>query len=66
MIFAAQREHRLDLACSFFVGDKPLDAECGRNAGVPTILVRTGLQLPNESSVADLGEAAEMILRNAR
>ena len=66
MIFDAQREHQLDLSRSFFIGDKPMDADCGRNAGVRTILVRTGLEVPNESSVADLAEATEMILRDAR
>jgi D-glycero-D-manno-heptose 1,7-bisphosphate phosphatase len=66
MIIDAQREQQLDLARSFFVGDKSLDAECGRNAGVRTILVRTGIDQPNESSVANLAEAAEMILRDAR
>lgn len=65
MIFDAQREHQLDLARSYFIGDKPLDAECGRNAGVRTILVRTGREQPNESSVTDLAEAAEIILRDA-
>jgi D-glycero-D-manno-heptose 1,7-bisphosphate phosphatase len=42
MVFEAQREHDLDLARSFFIGDKAIDVECGRNAGVRTILVRTG------------------------
>ena len=37
MVFEAQREHQLDLARSFFVGDKASDIECGRNAGVRTI-----------------------------
>ena len=33
MIFEAQRDHRLDLARSYLVGDKASDIECGRNAG---------------------------------
>src|SRR5712691_3723777 len=37
MVFEAQREHDIDLARSFFVGDKAIDIECGRNAGVRTI-----------------------------
>lgn len=65
MILTAQREHQLDLAYSFLIGDKPLDADCGRRAGVRTILVRTGLELPDEPSVADLGEAADVILSDA-
>jgi D-glycero-D-manno-heptose 1,7-bisphosphate phosphatase len=42
MVWEAQRDHNLDLARSYFVGDKAIDIECGRNAGVQTILVRTG------------------------
>src|ERR1700757_4017227 len=34
MILQASREHQIDLSGSFFVGDKEIDAECGRNAGV--------------------------------
>jgi histidinol-phosphate phosphatase family protein len=66
MIVDAQREHQLDLSRSWFLGDKELDAECGRNAGVQSILVRTGRELPKETSVADLAEAVDVILRNAR
>lgn len=67
MILHAQREHQLDLNRSYLIGDKELDAECGRKAGVRTILVRTGLEPPNEeSSVADLAAAAEIILNRAR
>ena len=42
MVFEAQRDHDIDLARSFFIGDKAIDVECGRNAGVRTILVKTG------------------------
>src|ERR1041385_3566017 len=42
MVLEAARDHHLDLARSFFIGDKAIDVECGRNAGVRTILVRTG------------------------
>lgn len=66
MIFSAQRDHQLDLSRSFFIGDKAIDAECARNAGVRPILVRTGMALPDESSVADLAAAVEMILSDAR
>ena len=40
MILHAAQEHDVDLAQSFFIGDKPSDIDCGRNAGVKTILVR--------------------------
>jgi D-glycero-D-manno-heptose 1,7-bisphosphate phosphatase len=42
MLFEAQREHRLDLCRSFLIGDKAIDVQCGRAAGVRTILVETG------------------------
>jgi D-glycero-D-manno-heptose 1,7-bisphosphate phosphatase len=42
MILEAQRDHRLDLARSYFIGDKTSDMGCGRNAGVRTILVQMG------------------------
>jgi D-glycero-D-manno-heptose 1,7-bisphosphate phosphatase len=67
MVFEAQRDHQLDLARSFFIGDKAIDAECGRRAGTRTILVQTG-QEPNETAAADwvardLPAAADIILR---
>lgn len=42
MVLEAQRDFEIDLARSFFFGDKAIDIECGRNAGVRTILVKTG------------------------
>ena len=67
MIVEAVREHQIDLARSFFVGDKEIDAECGRNAGVRTIRVRTGFDRETSGSMADwvaedLPAAAEIIL----
>jgi D-glycero-D-manno-heptose 1,7-bisphosphate phosphatase len=67
MIFEAQRDHRLDLARSYVVGDKTSDIACGRNAGVRTILVRTGYGAREIDSRADwimrdLAHAAAIIL----
>jgi len=67
MILQAAREHRVDLRRSFLIGDKESDAECGQNAGVRTIRVRTGLDRETIDSVADwvaedLPEAVEIIL----
>ena len=53
MILQASREHRIDLSSSFFVGDKEIDAECGRNAGLRTIRVQTGFQPDTTDTVAD-------------
>ena len=42
-LFDARDEFGLDLATSYFIGDKLIDLECGWNAGVKKcILVRTG------------------------
>jgi D-glycero-D-manno-heptose 1,7-bisphosphate phosphatase len=67
MILQAAREHDLDLARSFLIGDKGSDIECGHNAGVKAILVRTGYGKTADSCLADfvgkdLSEAATFIL----
>src|SRR5712664_2690888 len=59
MVYEAQREHDIDLARSFFIGDKAIDIECGRNAGVRTILVKTGYGA-NETSAAPDWIAADL------
>ena len=54
MILQAQRAiTHVDLARSFFVGDKEIDVDCGRNAGVRTIRVRTGFDKETDGSSAD-------------
>jgi D-glycero-D-manno-heptose 1,7-bisphosphate phosphatase len=69
MILQATQEHRIDLSRSFFIGDKEIDAECGRNAGVRTIRVQTGFQPDTTGSVADwvvsdFADAAKIILNH--
>ncbi len=59
-LFDARDAFGLDLAESYFIGDKMIDLECGWNAGVKKcILVRTGCgaQLERESP-GKLGNAA--------
>jgi D-glycero-D-manno-heptose 1,7-bisphosphate phosphatase len=68
MVVRAARDHGLDPAQSFFIGDKQSDMECGRNAGVKTILVRTGYGKETDPGTADfvvedLTEAANLILK---
>lgn len=71
MVLEAQRDHRIDLARSFFIGDKALDIECGRNAGVRTILVRTGYGAKEHEQAGanwiaeDMREAAAIVLRES-
>ncbi len=67
MVFEAQRDHDIDLARSFFIGDKAIDIECGRNAGVRTILVKTGYGAKETHAAPDwiaedFAAAAEIIL----
>jgi D-glycero-D-manno-heptose 1,7-bisphosphate phosphatase len=67
MILQAKRDHQIDLARSFFIGDKEIDVECGRNAGVRTIRVQTGFDRDVSASAADwvakdLPAAAQLIL----
>jgi D-glycero-D-manno-heptose 1,7-bisphosphate phosphatase len=70
MILQAKQEHQIDLTRSFFIGDKEIDVECGRNAGLRTIRVQTGFDRDISSSAADwtakdLPAAAEIILNTA-
>jgi len=69
----ARDEFDLDLAASYFIGDKLLDLECGWNGGVKkSILVRTGYgrkleqehpdRLANAVIVDGLPAAAKWIL----
>ncbi len=54
MILQASQEHEIDRSSSFFIGDKEIDAECGRNAGVRTIRVQTGFDSDTTDTVADM------------
>ena len=72
MLLEAARELNLDLARSWFIGDKSVDIDCGRRAGTRTVLVRTGYAgRETEASPAlapdfianDVVEAADVILR---
>jgi D,D-heptose 1,7-bisphosphate phosphatase len=42
LLFEAVNKFNIDLNKSFFVGDLISDIECGKKAGIKTILVRTG------------------------
>lgn len=70
MVLEAVADLNLDLSQSFFVGDKRIDAECGRNAGVRTVLVQSGCETHDANTaadwvVSDLAEAADIILSHA-
>jgi D-glycero-D-manno-heptose 1,7-bisphosphate phosphatase len=69
MLLQAAREHHIDLAASWMIGDKRSDIEAGSKAGCQSILVRTGYGaqqeqgLPPATLIADsLASAVELIL----
>ena len=71
MLLQAAREHHIDLAASWMIGDKRSDVEAGSKAGCRSILVRTGYGeqegegLPPATLIADsLAAAVELILSN--
>ena len=70
MVLAATAEHQIDLAKSYFVGDKAVDVECGRRAGTRTILVRTGYGAAQDAAAdlvcQDAVEAIGLILAEVR
>lgn len=77
MLEAAAREHRIDLADSFVIGDKASDIELARNAGARSALVLTGYgretrehpdRWPCKPDIIaeNLLEAAERILDTAK
>jgi len=68
MLEEAAREHGIDLSRSWMVGDKTSDIECGKNAGLRTVLVETGHGCGHracgaDAVVPDVGFAADFILQ---
>ena len=66
MVLEAAADFALDLPASWFIGDKSADVECGRRAGVHTILVRTGYGADQDCrpdfQAADAVEAIGIVL----
>ncbi len=67
MVLEAIRDHHIDPARSFFIGDKDSDIECGKRAGVRTILVQTGYgahphNTQPDYKAKDIPSAVEIIL----
>jgi D-glycero-D-manno-heptose 1,7-bisphosphate phosphatase len=67
MVLDAIRDLGLDARRSWFIGDKQIDVQCGRNAGARSILVRTGHGRDEDASGAhfvakDIARAADFIL----
>lgn len=67
MVLEAAADFNIDLRRSYFIGDKNSDIECGRRAGMRTILVLTGYGAEQDCrpdfTAADVPEAVRLILR---
>jgi D-glycero-D-manno-heptose 1,7-bisphosphate phosphatase len=67
MLYEAASELDIDLSSSWMIGDKPIDVECGCNAGCRTMLVRTGYgatktEIDADFVMKDVTEALQRIL----
>jgi D-glycero-D-manno-heptose 1,7-bisphosphate phosphatase len=54
MLLEAALDLEIDLSGSWMIGDKPIDVECGHNAGCRTVLVKTGYGSTQSNTDADL------------
>jgi D-glycero-D-manno-heptose 1,7-bisphosphate phosphatase len=70
MVREAAADFDIDLAGSYFIGDKAADVECGRRAGMRTILVLTGYGAEQKCvadfRAADVVQAVEIVLEGVR
>lgn len=67
MIKKAEKDFNIDLKKSFFIGDSATDIQCGKNAGLTTVGVKTGIGYGNSKPdfiYKDLYTAVENILKN--
>lgn len=70
MVLEAARDLSLDLARSWFIGDKPSDIECGHAAGTRAILVQTGYgaaaaECGADFVAKDFASAVDFILKHS-
>lgn len=65
LILQAAREHQIDPAAAFLVGDRSKDIEAGKSAGCRTFFIRKSYSGTADADhvVRDLPEAAELILK---
>jgi D-glycero-D-manno-heptose 1,7-bisphosphate phosphatase len=67
MVLEAARDFDIDLARSYFVGDREIDVDCGHNAGTRSVLVETGYgaqvqDCEPDHRARDLAQAVNWIL----
>lgn len=70
MLVQAKKDFNLNFANTFFVGDKTVDIQTGKNAGCKTILVKTGyagsdkeFNVQPDITAEDILDAVEKILK---
>jgi D-glycero-D-manno-heptose 1,7-bisphosphate phosphatase len=66
MLLTAAREHQIDLAASWMIGDSEIDVEAGRNAGCRTVRLLEGVATSGgeeDVMAASLPEAIDQILQ---
>ena len=66
MLLEAAREHGIDLAVSWMVGDSEIDVEAGKNAGCKTVRLVEKTEIPEGKAdmlASSLEEAIQQILR---
>ena len=64
MVLAAARDLNLDLARSWFVGDKAADIGCGKRAGTRTILVQTGYGASEAKTADSMGVSPDFVAKD--
>jgi len=64
MIFEAAEEWNINLAESYLVGDSSSDIECGTNAGIKTVLIKTNLSDEEISHLNNQGKIPTFVAEN--
>jgi len=64
LIFKAAKDFQIDLAKSYFVGDTSSDVICGFNAGLKTVLVKTGYGMESISILQKQNKIPTFVAEN--
>jgi len=64
MVFNAASDFKIDLEKSYFVGDRVSDIECGRNAGLKTVLVSNTLNNVEINELQNSQNSANFVASN--
>jgi D-glycero-D-manno-heptose 1,7-bisphosphate phosphatase len=64
MILDSAREHKIDLTLSYLIGDTVSDIEAARNAGIKSILVKTGKGLESFSMLQNENKLPSFVADN--